>query len=286
MQSLKDNYIGIYEKAIPNHFNWSKKIDIAKESGYQFIEMSIDESDRRLKRLDWSIPEREKFKKLIDRKSFEIRSICLSAHRRFPFGSNHKDKRKKAYKIIKKAIRLAKDLGIKNIQLAGYDNYYEESSLETKRNFIKGLKYSAKLAEKENIMLSIEIMDTEFIGTIDKAIEYIELVDSPYLKIYPDIGNLTQWTDSISEQLKKGRKHMVGVHIKDTKPGVFKNVPFGKGTVDFVNAFKILKEINYNGPLLVEMWANNDLIISKKEAIDEITNAKKWIFDKIKDKSC
>lgn len=284
MQSLRDNYIGIYEKAIPNHFNWSKKIDIAKEAGYDFIEMSIDESDRRLRRLDWSIPEIEEFRKLLHKKSFEIRSMCLSGHRRFPFGSHDENKRKKAYVIIKKAIKLASELGIKNIQLAGYDNYYEESTKETKKNFIKGLKYSAKLAEKENIMLSIEIMDTEFIGTIDRAIKYIDLIDSPYLKIYPDIGNLTQWTDSISEQLKKGRKHMVGVHIKDTKPGVFKEVPFGEGSVNFKNTFKILEEINYNGPLLIEMWANNDVIISQKEATKNIANAQKWIFDKIKDK--
>ena len=34
--------------------------------------------------------------------------------------------------IMEKAIQLAEDLGIRIIQLAGYDVYYEESSFETK----------------------------------------------------------------------------------------------------------------------------------------------------------
>ncbi len=35
--------------------------------------------------------------------------------------------------------------------------------------------------------------------------------------------------------------HIVAVHVKDTKPGVFKNVPFGEGVVDFERCFETLK---------------------------------------------
>jgi L-ribulose-5-phosphate 3-epimerase len=30
--------------------------------------------------------------------------------------------------------------------------------------------------------------------------------------------------------------------VKDTKPGVFKNVPFGEGVVDFERCFETLKQ--------------------------------------------
>ena len=173
MFSLKNNPIGIYEKAIPNKYDWANKIKIAKEAGYDFIEISIDESDERLYRLDWSKEKREYIRRLLYENEFYLNSMCLSAHRRFPFGSKDKRIRQKAYEIMDKAIILAKDLGISNIQLAGYDVYYEKHDNETEQLFIEGLRYSAKKASSANIMLSIEIMDTSFIGTISECIKYI-----------------------------------------------------------------------------------------------------------------
>jgi len=50
--TFQDRFIGIYEKAMPNAFDWEQKIRIAKHAGFQFIEISIDESDERLKHLN------------------------------------------------------------------------------------------------------------------------------------------------------------------------------------------------------------------------------------------
>lgn len=44
--------IGIYEKATPTHFTWLERLNFAKELGFDFVEMSIDERDERLARLD------------------------------------------------------------------------------------------------------------------------------------------------------------------------------------------------------------------------------------------
>lgn len=284
MQSLKSNIIGIYEKAIPNLYNWEEKIIIAKKAGYDFIEISIDESEERLQRLDWTISEREHLKKLLNKYDFEIRSMCLSGHRRFPFGSLNESDHRKSYEIIEKAIKLAKNLGIRNIQLAGYDMYYGSSNNETKSRFVEGLKYAAKLAERENIMLSIEIMDTKFIGTITKALNYVNLIKSPYLQLYPDVGNLSQWTKSLEDELTIGNKNIVAIHLKDTKPGVFKGVPFGEGTVDFREIFEILNKLKYSGPFLIEMWANNNVKVSKDKTIEKISQAKEWLIERMESK--
>lgn len=276
--------MGIYEKAIPDKYDWATKIKIAKEAGFDFIEMSIDESDARLKRLYWSSEKREYIKQLLDEHDMYINSICLSAHRKAPFGSSDEDTRSRAYDIMDRAIVLAKDLGVRNIQLAGYDVYYEPASEETKRRFVEGLKYAAKKASSASVMLSIEIMDTEFIGTITRCMAYIEEVRSPWLKIYPDFGNLSQWTDVPERELELGLDHIVGIHLKDTKPGVFKCVPFGEGTVEFEKLFKKLDELEYQGPFLVEMWADNSKDVSIEESIDQIRTAKTWLEGKAGDR--
>ena len=178
------------------------------------------------------------------------------------------------------AIELAKDLGIANIQLAGYDVYYENPDEETERLFIEGLKYATRRAASASIMLSIEIMDTEFIGTITKCLKYINLISSPWLQIYHDLGNLSQWSKEPDNELEKGIEHIAAIHLKDTKPGVFKCVPFGDGTVDFDKLLKKVNELNFKGPFLVEMWADNSTEQTIEQSILTIKNARLWLTER------
>ena len=230
--------IGIYEKAINNKFSWEEKILIAKKAGYDFIEFSVDESDERLARLDWSEKQINELQQLLIKHNFSFNSMTLSGHRKYPFGSTNPQIRKRAFEIIDKAIMLSLKLGIKNIQLAGYDVYYEESTQETQDNFLKGIQYAAQQAMENSIMMSFEIMDTPFMGTISKALKWVKKINSPWLQIYPDCGNLFQWAKADFEQeIILGKNHIIAAHFKDTKPGVFRDTPFGSGSVDFKRVF-------------------------------------------------
>ncbi len=97
-----------------------------------------------------------------------IPSMCLSAHRRFPFGSREEIVRERAREIMTKAIRLARDLGIRTIQLAGYDVYYEEHDEGTQQRFAEGLAWAVEQAAAAQVMLAVEIMDTAFMNSISK----------------------------------------------------------------------------------------------------------------------
>ena len=46
--------LGIYEKALPKHLSWPERLALAKSCGFDFVEMSLDETDERLARLEWS----------------------------------------------------------------------------------------------------------------------------------------------------------------------------------------------------------------------------------------
>ena len=129
---MKPYLIGIYEKAMPNFLSWREKMEIAKEAGYDYIEISIDETDEKLARLDWTKEERDDFVKLMKEMNMPVRSMCLSGHRKYPFGSLDEETRRRSNEIMDKALVFSDDLGIRIIQLAGYDVYYEESNDETK----------------------------------------------------------------------------------------------------------------------------------------------------------
>jgi L-ribulose-5-phosphate 3-epimerase len=281
MYNLDRVPIGIYEKALPSSFTFEEKLLSAKDAGFDYLEISIDETDEKLARLDWSKQQREELKGLISSTGVLIPSMCLSGHRRFPFGSKDEDTRKKALDIMRKAIELSVDLGIRTIQLAAYDVYYEEADETTKAMFIEGMEKSIAMASKAGVMLALEIMDTKFISTILRAMPYVTKFNSPWFKIYPDLGNLSAWASDVEAELELGIAHTVAIHVKETKPGVFKEVPFGEGIVKFASLFKKLKELNYKGPFLIEMWADNSKVITKEDATCDIYNARMFIEGKM-----
>ena len=109
--------IGLYEKAMPNNLSLEKKLNCTKECGFDFMEISIDESDEKLKRLYSSKEERLNLIKTMYDVGIPIRTMCLSAHRKYPLGSKDKNTRNKSMEIMEKSIELACNLGIRIIQL-------------------------------------------------------------------------------------------------------------------------------------------------------------------------
>lgn len=254
--------IGIYEKALPKNVSWLERLNMAKHLGFDFVEMSIDETDERLGRLDWQTEERLEVVQGIYQTGVKIMSICLSGHRRFPLGSSDPETRGKGLEIMVKAIDLAADLGVRTIQLAGYDVYYEAKTLSSRHWFIENLKIAVELAAAKGIMLAIEIMDDPFMNSITKFLAIKEQVPSPWLQVYPDLGNLSAWPENdCGVELEKGIGSISNIHLKDTLavtetfPGKFKEVPFGTGCVDFQGCLQTLKRLGYSGPFLIEMWS-------------------------------
>ena len=144
---MKGYTLGLYEKAMPGHLSWKEKLLAAKEAGYDFVEISIDETEEKLSRLEMSSEKRLELVRLMVETGMPVRTMCLSGHRKYPLGSDDPEVSKKGMEIMAKAIQLADDLGIRIIQLAGYDVYYEESSLETKKRFLANLKKAVNMAE-------------------------------------------------------------------------------------------------------------------------------------------
>lgn len=283
MYKLTDLELGIYEKALPKNISWRERLEMAKDAGYKFVEISIDETDERLARLEWNNEERIDFSRAVLETGIRVPSMCFSGHRRFPLGSENKEIRKKSLELMKKAIELAADLGIRNIQMAGYDVYYEKGNEKTRELYIDGMKQSLKWAEQAQIMLSIEIMDHPFMNSITKYLEFSKILNSPFLTVYPDCGNLSAWENNVATEMEKGITEISAIHLKDTLavtpefPGKFKEVPFGEGCVDFIDFFKILKKLDYNGPLLIEMWTEKS-----EDPIVEIKKAREWMIEKMK----
>ena len=234
-----------------------EKLISAKEAGYDFLELSIDETDKKLSRLEWTKAQRVETLTDMQAAELPIRSICLSGHRKYPLGHPDPAVQDRSLRIMAGAISLAEDLGIRIIQLAGYDVYYEDSTQATKRLFLQNLRASAEMAAVRGVMLGFETMETDFMNTVWKSMYYVNAVDSPYLGVYPDLGNLTNAAvasaSDILDDLSAGHGHIVALHLKETVPGVFREVPFLTGHVDFPSVIRRAWELGVRR-YVTEMW--------------------------------
>ncbi|MBB5191998.1 L-ribulose-5-phosphate 3-epimerase [Silvimonas terrae] len=263
--------LGIYEKALPLHHNWPERLAVARELGFDFVEMSVDETDARLARLDWSITERRAFPNAVLESGLRVPSMCFSGHRRFPLGSEDDAVREHGLELMRKAINFAADTGIRTIQLAGYDEYYQPGNARTRARFRQGLQQAVAWAARAQVTLAMEIMDTPLMNSISKALGYAEALNSPWFQLYPDIGNLSAWDNDVELEIMAGRGRIAAIHVKDTRPGKFKNVPFGEGIVDFEACFRWLWQSGYRGAWLIEMWSGEhsaDPALACREARD------------------
>ena len=192
--------LGLYEKAMPAGMSWQQMLTAAKAAGFDQLEISIDESDARLSRLDWTQKQRADLRQAMDLAGLPVRTMCLSGHRKYPFGSHDRATRQRSLDIMRKAV-----------------------------------------------VLGFETMETPFMDTITKGMAYVNALQSPYLGMYPDLGNLTNacalYHTDVEREIQAGAGHCFAMHLKETVEGVYRDMDFGAGRVDFVHGARQAMDI-------------------------------------------
>lgn len=276
---MADYSLGLYEKAMPDGLSFREMLELTARTGFDRLELSVDETDMRLARLDWQSGQVHELKRLMDDSGVLIRTMCLSGHRKYPLGSHDPAVRARSLEIMRKAVDLASKLGIAIIQLAGYDVYYETGDEDTRAWFAENLAFCAEIAAKEGVLLGFETMETAFMDTVSKAMAYVKLIGSPYLGVYPDIGNLKNasvlyGTDLLAD-IESGHGHTFAAHLKETVPGVYRNMVFGTGHTPYQECIKVLWGMGvrlYTG----EFWYDG-----KSEVVPSLTSSASFLRNQI-----
>ncbi len=279
---MKRYKIGLYEKAMPSDMSWEEKMKCARECGYDYIEMCIDATEEKIQRVYMEEMAVQELVCMMHETKMPIQSMSISALTKYALGDENNVIRARGEEILSRAIDLAARLGIRTVMVPGYDIYYGHSSPKTKRLFLENVKKMAERASMQGILIGFETMENEFMNTVEKALHYVDLIDSPYLKVYPDIGNLTNaavlYKQSVAEDIEQGKGKIISFHLKETLPGQFREVPFGTGHVDFAKAIKTAWSIGVRR-YVTELWCTDD---EWKENIQVAYNMMKGILEKQK----
>ncbi|NLT12855.1 MAG: L-ribulose-5-phosphate 3-epimerase [Clostridiales bacterium] len=258
MSHLSSLPLGLYEKALAHDLCWEEKLELVRNCGYDFLEISIDATPERLTRL-YDAHHPEDLRKAIERVGVPAYTMALTANRDYPLGSEDDAIRGKGMEIVERGIAFASRTGIRIVHLAAYDELGSRCNQRTRERFQQSIGRCAETAAEKGIILALETMDAAYMESCANIMKLCRAIDSPYLQCYADIGNLTASGVDVDTDLRHGGRHIVGVHLKDTRPGVYRDVLYGEGTVNFDLCLRTLRAIGYSGFFAAEMWSHDDV---------------------------
>ena len=223
--------------------------------GYEGIEIapftfadSVDEISKK---------ERERIREIAKENNLEIIGThwLLVKPEGLSVSSPDREIREKTARYLKKLVVFTHDIGGELMVFGSpkQRNIQEGQSYgEVKEYFKEVLNVALEECEKRNVFICLEPLarkETNFITTARDAIEIIEEVGHPNLKLHLDVKAMCDEERPITEIIKEGAKHLFHFHTND------KNLlgP-GFGDVDFEPIISTLKEIGYNRWLSVEVF--------------------------------
>jgi len=120
----------------------------------------------------------------------------------------------------------------------------EELFLET----LRPIEEHARKSEVTLLLEPINRYETNFINTLEEAGELLREVNSPYLKMMPDLFHMNIEEPSIEKSLKKHKETIAYVHFADSN----RYAP-GMGHLNFKSVVKTLGKIGYSGWVSIEI---------------------------------
>ena len=283
--AMKNYQIGMYEKAMPEEYALGDMLQCGKEAGYDFFEISIDRTDKRIERL-FDCAAIEEIRQQSEETGLPVGSMCLSALGTYTLGNNDPDNEEKAIRILYKAIDFAEKLGLRIVQIPACDvPKNAEHTKETDERFIRNLRAGVEYATAHSVMLGLENMEDEYMDNVEKSMRLIREIKSPYFLMYPDSGNITsaskKYLTDIRQDMMQSRDYGCAFHMKETRPNKYGGLFYGEGHVDFQEIMRIAwKDLGIRRFVMEYWYTGNpewkkDLVTARELCEEWINQAEK-----------
>jgi len=133
------------------------------------------------------------------------------------------------------------------------------------KTVVKNLKEVSRYAESRGRQICLEPLnrfETDFINTCDQALEMIEDVGSPALKLHLDTFHMNIEEKNQAAAIRKAGKHLAHVHACGSDRGT----P-GNDHIDWKGIAKALKDIGFKGDVVIEGFATHVKLIAKAASV-------------------
>lgn len=248
-------------QAFPKN-DWKNEFEIANRIGFSKIEWIWDSKDNPIL-YESNLLEIKNYSEKFD---IKIDSLCADYFMKNKLFSKSEINIKKNLDLLKKIIKNCHKLELSIIEIPLIDNSTIRNHND-KNEFRENLDSIISTIEDYDVIIALET-DLEPI----KLRNFISEFNHPNIKLNYDVGNSTANKLDIEVELELLSKWIINIHIKDRLFSSY-SVPLGNGDVDFERFFKLLKNKNYQGDLIIQ-GAREDLCGS---SVSLINTCKKYL---------
>ena len=225
--------------------NWQAEFPLAKQLGFDLIEWIYDEGDwhprwgfNPIIDREW----REEIRNLSFTYNVGVHSICADYFMNGGFSRSTDNQ----ISILNALIFIARSLKIKIIVLPFLEKVTIKNRKQ-KKEVIENIRAVLGLCHLYGVKLALE---TELDAVSLR--HFIRMFQSPCVGVCYDLGNTASYGHDLPKDIGFLGDMIFEVHIKDRKIGSAKSVNLGEGDVDFNGCFKALKNIGFNGPMILQ----------------------------------
>jgi len=245
--------------AAPGNISFEEKIKLIKDADFEAVELNMGKEG--ILTLESTESDVTKVKETVLNSGLEIASVLAGAFWQYPLTSGNSEIRKKGEDLLAKGLQICNWLGTDALlvvpgvvqadwavsEIVGYDVAYQRSQ--------ESIKKVVPLAEELKVYICVENVWNKFLLSPLEMKKFVEELDSEYVKVYFDVGNVLinafpeMWIRILGKLIKR-------IHLKDFKTSVGNITGFCnllEGDVNWPEVIKALKETGYDSYLTAEI---------------------------------
>ncbi|MER3500400.1 MAG: xylose isomerase [Candidatus Fervidibacterota bacterium] len=244
--------LGVQEGLLPGA-SLEEKLEKAAVFGYEGVELWGSE---------WLLQNLPQVRRAAEQAGIKVSTIC--AGYRGSVLDPDPSVRRQAVEDIKARLTAAAELGAVGLifvpifggpRLPDLSPYKTAVELEMDLLLVV-LEELGKHAEQVKAVLLLEPLnryETHFLRQVEQAVEICEKLGNPYIGVMADFFHMNMEEASIPDAIRKGGKWLQHVHLADSN----RLLP-GWGHTDFRSGFAALKEIGFDGFMVLECGLPGD----------------------------
>jgi sugar phosphate isomerase/epimerase len=239
---------------------WQNEFYLAQKFGLSCIEFILDYNDFEQNPLMSEVGLKE-LTKVIQATGVGVKSVCADYFMEAPLHVESMEESQKSQDVLLRLLKNAVTLGITDIVIPCVDQSSLKQELDQDR-LVQQLQRPIALATEHKINLALEtdLSPSAFAKLLAKF-------DADCVTVNYDLGNSAALGFDISEEFETYGHKISDIHIKDRTLGGG-SVVLGNGNADFNKFFKLLGEMDFKGPIVMQVFRDDEGVQIFKEQLN------------------